>query len=220
MGKVNIITMPKAKPSKRKVVEQNMDNRAIRKVNKWLKQLDKALINLPIEDRKDIIDTYSEKIGIEMSEGKRWDYVLENLELIETISKNIYNEFGINEKVKHTKEHGVIFGKTIGNIFLIPVLFFQIISMLIFAVVVIAAVVALIPSIVLLFVNYNFDTAIGMAVAIVGLLPIVAIGFSWLTVKTSKWFISSWNLMIYSIVKTNQLKKIQLELKRLPEKLF
>ncbi|WP_031542325.1 DUF1700 domain-containing protein [Mesoplasma photuris] len=174
--------------------------RKIKKRKKqWLAGLSRSLKLLSTNDKKDIIDAYSERIDIELAEGQDIESILARLESHELISKNIYEEFGIDRKTKIVKENKK--GKTtivrdgLGinrsfwagfiNIFLVPIgVVLPMLLAAMFFLIVIGLCIVLIPAIVLSFINFEISDALPLAFAFLGLIPLVAI-ICWFLFKGS-----------------------------------
>ncbi|WP_338972223.1 DUF1700 domain-containing protein [Spiroplasma endosymbiont of Panorpa germanica] len=154
-----------------------------RKKDKWLKELSKSLSLLKAEDREDIVNSYNEKISIELSEGSIIEDILESIESIDVISNNVYEELGVDPAVAKARSQKPSVAKTIGAYILnVFNLFFGIILpmglALTFFLVAIAMMVAIVPYVVFMFINYDFIKALPLVIAGVGALPILMI-LSW-----------------------------------------
>ncbi|AXK51800.1 HAAS domain-containing protein [Spiroplasma alleghenense] len=160
-----------------------LEARFKRKKDKWLKNLRCSLSLLEPEDCNDIVNSYNEKISVELAEGSVIEDILESMESIETIRNNVYAEFGIDpqKKVvnKSEKSIGKSFTAWILNIF---VVFFGIglpmILALTFFIAAIATIVAIVPFIVFMFINYDFIKVLPVVIAGIGILPLMTI-LSW-----------------------------------------
>lgn len=77
--------------------------------NEFFNKLENYLLNVPEEDRIDIIDSYKEQIENEIAQGKTEKEVIGNLEHPKDIADNVINELGYEDmsndiKVKPKEE--------------------------------------------------------------------------------------------------------------------
>ncbi|AGR41051.1 DUF1700 domain-containing protein [Spiroplasma taiwanense] len=75
-----------------------------KKIKKWILFLKNGLSKLEIEDRDDILLSYTEQFSEEVSEGKSPESILINLRPIPIIVKEIYEEFNIEDSSKRKEK--------------------------------------------------------------------------------------------------------------------
>ncbi|AHI53596.1 hypothetical protein SSABA_v1c01840 [Spiroplasma sabaudiense Ar-1343] len=201
--------------------EKAKKDKAKIKKEQWLKKLEKSLLLLEKSDRDDIINSYSEKINIELAEGSQINDILESLEPVSTISENVYQEFNIDTNSVKNDEKSTAekiwknTWVTFLNIFtMILGVFLPMMLALTFLLAIIGILVAFIPFIVFAFINYDFIKVLPLVMTGVGGIPLLAIVLWFMTVGCYRLGIISTNGLFASYDSQRRVSRIAIPFKR------